>query len=467
MDSQQDGLINTGMTVIANSISETGGNHISFCFGRMNPPHYGHEGVINTVSATAKGGSWAIFVSKSHDSNKNPLPYTEKVQWIYALYPQVRGHLVEDPAIKTVLQAAAHLFHKGFTSATFVAGEDDMEQMSRLLKDYNGVEGKGHGYYKFEPLTFAVSARLTSATSARQAAKDNDPDAFERATRVPTNITVHGKTLFQAVRSGMNLGESMNLKPWLNLLTLPCDEPIRDAETRKLREHFRRPRMSRLLAYASKLDQALITEDATARKITNSMRRMHLNDVPELLSYITDKYATQHLDIPTTSTIAEEGVKLPGIGPVGSALDAYDAYNKAQQGDYTGAAISGISGIAGMIPHPAAQGLHLGLDAISAIRDLNKGSNVPYTAGLLTGTTGFVKKPATGISIPDVPPSKADTTTAMSTTPAGNDSPTLSSNRPAPKAKAPPKQTVTADITGAAVVPDRSVAVLPWDRWIK
>jgi hypothetical protein len=455
------------MTIIANSISETGGNHISFCFGRMNPPHYGHEAVIKTVSATAKGGSWAIFVSKSHDSNKNPLPYDEKIQWIYALYPQTQGHLVEDSSIKTVLAAAAHLFNKGFTSATFVAGEDDMEQMSKLLKDYNGVQGKGHGYYNFKPLTFTVSPRLTSATSARQAAKDNDPDAFERATRVPPNITVNGKTLFQAVRSGMHLAESLDLKPWLNLLTLPADERIKDAATRKLREHFRRPRMGKLLDYASRLDQALLAEDITARKIANSMRRMHLNDVPELISYITNKYAIQYVHIPPAAAVTEDAAKIPMLGPVGSALDAYDAYNKAQQGDYTGAAISGISGIAGMIPHPVAQGVHLGLDAISAIRDLNKGANTSYTAGLLSGQPTFTRKPSTGVSTPDIPSSKADTSTGLSTVPDASTSPTLSSNRPAPKTKAPPKQTVTADITGAAMVPDRSVAVFPWDRWAR
>ena len=53
------------------------------------------------------------------------------------------------------------------------------------------------------------SPRLTSATNAREAAKSGDPEAFERATRVPPNIMVDGKTLMQAVRIGMGLGESV------------------------------------------------------------------------------------------------------------------------------------------------------------------------------------------------------------------------------------------------------------------
>ena len=159
--------------------------------------------------ATAKNGAWAGFVSKSHDAKKNPLSYNDKIKWIYAIFPFMQGHLVEDPALKTVLQAAAHLYEKGFRSATFVAGEDDMPQMRKLLEDYNGAAGKSHGFYQFEPLTFTESPRLTSATNARQAAQDNDPEAFEIATRVKPNIQVDGKTLFQAVRAGMGLTESI------------------------------------------------------------------------------------------------------------------------------------------------------------------------------------------------------------------------------------------------------------------
>lgn len=182
--------------------------HVAFAFGRMNPPHYGHEGLINTLASVAKKGSWALFLSKSQDAKKNPLTYEQKLKWVKTLYPQTQGHLVEDPSIKTFLQAAAYLYDKGFRSATFVAGEDDMASMRPVLEQYNGKQ-VAHGFYHFEPLSFMESPRLTSATNAREAAKSGDPEAFERATRVPSNITVDGKTLMQAVRIGMGLGESV------------------------------------------------------------------------------------------------------------------------------------------------------------------------------------------------------------------------------------------------------------------
>jgi hypothetical protein len=181
--------------------------HASFCFGRMNPPHYGHQSLFGAVEANAKGGDWFVFTSKSHDKKKNPIPYAEKVEWIQTLNPKLGDHFVTDPSIKTFLQAAAWIYGQGYTSATFVAGDEDMPAMQPPLEQYNGVQS-AHGFYKFEPFDFYENTRVTSATNARQAAIDNDPKAFAAATKVPSTLTVNGKTLFQAVRSGLGLQES-------------------------------------------------------------------------------------------------------------------------------------------------------------------------------------------------------------------------------------------------------------------
>lgn len=181
--------------------------HASFCFGRMNPPHYGHQSLFRAVESNSKGGDWFVFTSKSYDKKKNPIPYAEKVEWIQTLNPKLGDHFVTDPSIKTFLQAAAWIYSQGYTSATFVAGDEDMPAMQPPLEQYNGVQSS-HGFYKFEPFDFYENPRETSATSARQAAIDNDPKAFAAATKVPSTLTVNGKTLFQAVRSGLGLQES-------------------------------------------------------------------------------------------------------------------------------------------------------------------------------------------------------------------------------------------------------------------
>ena len=180
------------------------GKHVTFCFGRMNPPHYGHGSLIKKVQTVAGKGAWFIFTSKSQDPKKNPLPYKDKLNWMHTLFPSLGNHLVPNPEIKTFLQAAAFLYSKGYTSATFVAGEEDMELMQPTLEKYNGVESK-HGVYNFQPLQFVSNPRETSATSARQAAIDGNEEAFAQATQVPSDLTVNGLTLFQAVRQGMGL----------------------------------------------------------------------------------------------------------------------------------------------------------------------------------------------------------------------------------------------------------------------
>ena len=45
--------------------AETGGKHVTFCFGRMNPPTIGHEQVFKTMADV--GGDYKIFVSQTQD----------------------------------------------------------------------------------------------------------------------------------------------------------------------------------------------------------------------------------------------------------------------------------------------------------------------------------------------------------------------------------------------------------------
>ena len=186
--------------------------HVVFCFGRMNPPHYGHGSLITKVQTTAGKGDWFIFTSKSQDPKKNPLPYRDKLSWLHALFPALGKHLVPNPEIRTYLQAAAYLYAQGYTSATFIAGDEDMELMQLTLEKYNGVESK-HGVYNFQPLQFVTNPRETSATSARQAAISGNEEAFAQATQVSSDLTVNGLTLFQAVRQGMGLEDEPEQEP--------------------------------------------------------------------------------------------------------------------------------------------------------------------------------------------------------------------------------------------------------------
>jgi pterin-4a-carbinolamine dehydratase len=191
---------------------EQEGKHVTFCFGRMNPPTIGHEQVFKTMSD--QGGDYKIFVSQTQDKKDNPLSYSEKIQFIKSIHPSHADSVVEDIKLNTIVKVASYLYDQGYRNATFVAGSDRLDQFKKLLLDYNGIEGKSHGYYEFDVLDFVSSGARdpdspglsgVSASKAREAAANNNLDEFKEA----TGAGEYSKPMFDAVRRGMGISESV------------------------------------------------------------------------------------------------------------------------------------------------------------------------------------------------------------------------------------------------------------------
>lgn len=200
---------------------EAEAKHIAFCFGRMNPPTIGHEQLLNTVAGV--GGDYKIFVSQTQDKKKNPLDYSTKIEFMKAMFPEYAGNIVQDAGLNTLVKVATHLYEQGYRHATFVAGSDRLADMSKLIKDYNGVEGKSHGFYKFETLDFKSSGDREdgaegvagiSASGARAAAANSDFEAFAEA----TGAGQHAEKLYAAVRKGMGISEDIEEAGFLSFL---------------------------------------------------------------------------------------------------------------------------------------------------------------------------------------------------------------------------------------------------------
>lgn len=180
--------------------------HAAFCFGRMNPPTLGHQQLIKTVAQNSNGGDYFIFVSQTHDSDKNPLDYSTKIQFLQALYPSIADHFVYNTSLKTIMQIAEWLYNQGYRSVTFVAGADRLEDFRNLLSKYNGVESKN--YYQFDQINFVSSGDRDadaegmegiSATAAREAARAGDLTKFAQV----TGAGKLAEPLYQAVRKGL------------------------------------------------------------------------------------------------------------------------------------------------------------------------------------------------------------------------------------------------------------------------
>ena len=194
--------------MLLNELFEAGTKHVTFCFGRMNPPTIGHKQVFDTMQS--QGGEMKIFVSQSQDKKKNPLDYGTKIKFIKEMFPQYAKDVVDNAALNTIGKVASYLHEQGYTAVTFVAGSDRMDSMKSLLDQYNGVEGKAHGFYKFDVIDFASSGDRedgaegvagVSASGARSAAANNDFKAFQEA----TGAGELAKPLFAAVRKGMGI----------------------------------------------------------------------------------------------------------------------------------------------------------------------------------------------------------------------------------------------------------------------
>ena len=192
---------------------EAGAKHMTFCFGRMNPPTIGHKQVLDTMKS--QGGDMRIFVSQTQDKKKNPLDYGTKIKFIKEMFPEYAGDVVDNAGLNTIGKVASYLHEQGYNAVTFVAGSDRLEDMKNLLTQYNGVEGKAHGFYDFEVLDFVSSGERedgaegvagVSASGARLAAANNDFEAFKEA----TGAGELSKPLFAAVRKGMNISEEID-----------------------------------------------------------------------------------------------------------------------------------------------------------------------------------------------------------------------------------------------------------------
>lgn len=199
--------------------------HVTFTFGRFNPPTVGHEKLIEKVHSLSKG-TYRIYASQSHDAKKNPLDYTTKIKFMRKMFPRHARSIIADVKIKTAFDALDSLYAQGYRSVTFVVGSDRVEEFNKTLNKYNG-EKRATGFYNFEGGVQVVSAGERdpdaedvsgmSASKMRAAAGDNNFELFAKG--LPSGFK-EAQKLFNAVRAGMGLKESYNFRQHIQLPTL-------------------------------------------------------------------------------------------------------------------------------------------------------------------------------------------------------------------------------------------------------
>ena len=199
---------------------------VVFTFGRFNPPTTGHEKLIQKVASVAGTNPYRIYPSQSQNQKKDPLPFALKVAYMRKMFPRYAKSIRADKNSRTAIEIAVKLHDEGFTDLVMVVGSDRVKEFSSLLNTYNGVEGKRHGFYKFNTIDVVSAGERDpdaegvsgmSASKMRTAASLGDFESFEKG--LPSGFR-DGKKLYLDVRKYMGIREEKDMGEMTDFETL-------------------------------------------------------------------------------------------------------------------------------------------------------------------------------------------------------------------------------------------------------
>jgi len=199
-----------------------------FTFGRFNPPTIGHEKLIKKVAQVAGSNPYQIYPSFTTNPKKDPLPHALKVAYMRKMFKKYAKNIIADKDSKTAINIAVKLYDEGYKNLVMVTGSDRVKEFDTLLVTYNGVDGKRHGYYKFDSIKVvsagerdpdAEGVEGMSASKMRAAAVAGDYDAF--STGIPVTLSdADKKKLYRDVRKYMGIREERNMGDMSDFETL-------------------------------------------------------------------------------------------------------------------------------------------------------------------------------------------------------------------------------------------------------
>ncbi len=196
---------------------EQPGKSVVFAFGRFNPPTTGHEKLINKTKQVAGSDEYRIYPSFSQNQNKDPLPHALKVAYMRKMFPRHKRSIIADKSAITAIDIATKLYKQGYRNLKMVAGSDRVKEFETLLRKYNGVEGKRHGFYKFDNIDVVSAGERDpdaegvsgmSASKMRYHANKGEYDDF--ADGLPRGFK-DGRKLFRDVRKYMGIREQKDM----------------------------------------------------------------------------------------------------------------------------------------------------------------------------------------------------------------------------------------------------------------
>ena len=184
---------------------------LTLAFGRFNPPHAGHQQLMDIAaqSAEAEESDYIIVPSRSQDAKKNPLDADTKITLMRAMFPQHSERIVNDGANRTIFDVLKKAHNDGYTNVRIIAGQDRVKEFDKLSQNYNGQ------LYQFDNMEVVSSGERDpdsegveglSSSRMRLAAAEGDFKTFRAG--LPQDLPRKmAMTLFDTVRQSMNVKE--------------------------------------------------------------------------------------------------------------------------------------------------------------------------------------------------------------------------------------------------------------------
>ena len=182
---------------------------LTLAFGRFNPPHAGHQQLMDIAaqSAEAEESDYIIVPSRSQDAKKNPLDADTKVSVMRSMFPQHSERIVNDGANRTIFDVLKKAHNDGYTNVRIVAGQDRVKEFDKLSQNYNGQ------LYQFDNMEVVSSGDRDpdaegmeglSSSRMRLAAAEGDFKTFRAG--LPEGVPrKSAMELFDTVRQSMNV----------------------------------------------------------------------------------------------------------------------------------------------------------------------------------------------------------------------------------------------------------------------
>ena len=111
---------------------------LTIAFGRFNPPHAGHEKLLNTVASESEDNEYIIVPTKTEGKDTDPLDFETKVGIMKDMFPEHSDRIVDDADTRTIFDVLKNAHNDGYAGVKIIGGQDRTKQFERLSNDYNG-----------------------------------------------------------------------------------------------------------------------------------------------------------------------------------------------------------------------------------------------------------------------------------------------------------------------------------------